>query len=378
MDWDTKFATIVDETESTLMRIRESIEFGRSLKLPDSINEAKSKTITTSYGNKNIDLFRDFENDRRSASRQDIPALISLMQDRIDTQNKTIDHLSKNLLKLEEDRDTQQRQMRNFREELSIVRERLSERGVDLQTEHKFEQWKRELASQIQMLQGRMSLMSHSTNDSPLSSSIHRDFIDLKRHVNDELRSLRNEIDTLKARLSACEVHVGDAFTDKRFADRSLDRLERKVENGNMPKICTDDMTIRDLAESQSYTKRTLNRLQDEQNFDKHQINLLKKDVRINPESISPSILTRKKHVSKNEADINELDLDETDDTLDTDFEITDTADLIDCTTTFNEFNESKLDESKFKLGDDITLNDLDTTDFNLTTDIDLSMTLSQ
>ncbi|CAD5112726.1 DgyrCDS1943 [Dimorphilus gyrociliatus] len=242
MDWDTKFATIVDETESTLMRIRESIEFGRSLKLPDSINEAKSKTITTSYGNKNIDLFRDFENDRRSASRQDIPALISLMQDRIDTQNKTIDHLSKNLLKLEEDRDTQQRQMRNFREELSIVRERLSERGVDLQTEHKFEQWKRELASQIQMLQGRMSLMSHSTNDSPLSSSIHRDFIDLKRHVNDELRSLRNEIDTLKARLSACEVHVGDAFTDKRFADRSLDRLERKVENGNMPKICTDDM----------------------------------------------------------------------------------------------------------------------------------------
>lgn len=59
-----------------------------------------------------------------------------------------------------------------FTDELAMLKSRVTEKGVDLQTERKLELWKQEMMAEMQMLQHQIN-MQKSHKEESFSSSFH-------------------------------------------------------------------------------------------------------------------------------------------------------------------------------------------------------------
>ncbi|XP_032219829.1 myosin-J heavy chain isoform X2 [Nematostella vectensis] len=267
MDWEDKFSSIVKETESNLARVRDRLGSSRT-KLPvssayntspyrESSSLKPSSRLSTSMDNlrprstmfssttrsslsptkTRLDAYRSTSPVKTSSvlsgqpSSRDSPALLNVLFERLEQQAEALDSLSGTVKRLEKDKNNQAGTISKLQDEVSRLNDRLREQGVDMETERKLEQFKREMYGHLEMMTSRSRL--HRSEDSsfgdPNPTSIARELNESKRLLQEDCDSVRREVDHLKARIAKVELEMHSSLGDGKDALRRLDRLDRTI-----------------------------------------------------------------------------------------------------------------------------------------------------
>lgn len=75
-------------------------------------------------------------------------------------------HLSDTVRGLEKERETHAVEIKRMRDEINRLNERLREKGVDIETERKLEQFKQDVYSQLEFVQSQSKLRQSASENS--------------------------------------------------------------------------------------------------------------------------------------------------------------------------------------------------------------------
>ncbi|XP_013414443.1 uncharacterized protein LOC106176555 [Lingula anatina] len=285
MDWNSKFSNIVRETEESLSRVKQRLGSARAttssaLAIQSPTFSPTVNAHTESYRNtreaesprvrfRPSTWSRDADVGSRIAPLDQSPAVVLLLQDKIEEQGRTIEHLTRTVKRLEQERNQNKQELTALRDDMSHLNSRISEKGIDLNTERKIEQWRRDMSTEIQVLQSQLQIYrtaddSQRFTEGQLASLI-REVHDSKRYVQEECETLRRAVENLKTRMVKMELEMTALQADNKELNRRHDRL---------------DMTIRDVSDHQLTQSRSLNRSLDEKDYDKIQLAELRTTIR--------------------------------------------------------------------------------------------------
>lgn len=160
---------------------------------------------------------------------------------------------------LEKERETQAAEINKMKEQINGLNERLRERGVDIETERKLEQFKRDVYSQLEFVQSQTKLTQTASGNSHRSDPAVIN--EARRIIQDETESLQRDIEYLKTRLSKMEIELHTNLGDSRDVLRKQERLDRVLSS---------------LSENQRSQSRSLSSIVDERQSDSYEIRQLK------------------------------------------------------------------------------------------------------
>ncbi|XP_072025408.1 uncharacterized protein [Amphiura filiformis] len=272
-EWERNLTSIVKETETNLARVRERLDgteyksFASGLSTHPMSNGGKSlsthpmsngglkystptKPLPSSTsgitglmydtyqpsGYQGIRTHSAMQEDYRGTDTvsDHSPALVAMLSQKVDTQNKLIEDLVRQVKSLERDREQTSTRLRNMEREMMAVSRRLEESGVHLETERKMERTQQELRMHMNEIENQVRLQKHSgVSESVYSddvlTSMTRELHDFKRQTHEECDSLHREVESLRTRMVKTEVEVSGQQADSREVNRRLDRLDRTV-----------------------------------------------------------------------------------------------------------------------------------------------------
>ncbi|XP_035699520.1 spindle assembly abnormal protein 6-like isoform X1 [Branchiostoma floridae] len=250
VDWENKFSSIVRETEANLAKVQERLNAARtptgsSLEYPghgDSFRPSR-EPITSTPKPRTV-RFSDSSNlstdplhisTKENIDSGHAPAMWTLLSEKLEMQSKVIETLKRTVENLERDRDQQKSRVKDLENDLRVVNDRLSERGVDLQTEMKMERWRREVAAEVQTLQGELQNVRRARDGERYGSdgvsALSRELHESKRFLQEECESLRREIEGMKTRIVKQEVDLATQISQTRDISRRQDHLDKTVKS---------------------------------------------------------------------------------------------------------------------------------------------------
>lgn len=279
MDWENKFSSIVRETETNLARVRDRLGSSNKTKAfggssgnhyggssspaytPGNLRSQISRTQSTVAWDKHSPV-KTVGKTTSIPSSQASPALVNALFERVEEQAELVSRLSNTVMGLEKEKETQAVEIKRMKEEINRLNERLRERGVDIETERKMEQFKRDVSSQLEFVQSqtklRQSASENSYRNDPAVVS------EARRIIEDETESLQRDIEHLKTRLGKMEIELHSTLGDSRDILRKQERLDRVLSS---------------LSENQRSQSRSLSSIVDERQSDSYEIRQLKHQV---------------------------------------------------------------------------------------------------
>ena len=252
MDWQFKFSSIAQETESNLARVKNRLESS-----PRSYAAVTPKVITNGTVVGASPSMHNSHGDYLPLEQS--PGVISLLQDRMDDQARAIENLMRTVSQLQGEREQDQRVIQELRGELQTISNRLVEKGVSLHTERKLEQWQHQVSSDMQMLHNQLDVYKGRRDDGSMIS-LTNELYENRRQMRDECEGFRRELDAIKGRIVRIELQMTSLDGDKHEMLRSQERLNR---------------TMRDALDIHHVTSQDLNRTKDSINLDKHNLSEL-------------------------------------------------------------------------------------------------------
>lgn len=287
MDWEDRFSSIVRETEANLAKAKHRLGAPRPSRSSSSTgaygaysslspdNDFSGASLLSSTPKVRFGSTYSKEEElpvpstRGHHSLEQSPAVILLLEDKLEQQSRLIELLQKSLKKLQNEKEENQKQMKAMKDDLSMLKERVLEKGIDFNTEKKIEQWKRDMTMEMSLLESRFQVYKTGDDNRGITesqiASVIREAHDIKRFVQEECESLRRELESTKTRLVKLELDMHGVVSDNKDVIRRHDRLERNV---------------RDVADSQLTHSRNLNRTLDEREQEKLHINELRATIR--------------------------------------------------------------------------------------------------
>lgn len=275
MEWESKFSSIVRETETNLAKVRDRLNASNKTKALGSSrgnHYGGSSTSLHTVGNLRSQTSRPSTvawDKLRSPktvgmttnipSGQASPALVNALFERVEEQGELVNYLNKTVMQLEKERETHAGEIKRMKEEINKLSERLRERGVDMETERKLEQFKRDVYSQLEFVESQTKLRHNEGENSLRSDSAVIN--EMRRIIEDETESIQRSIEHLKTKLSKMELEIHSTITDSREVLRKQDRLDRLLSS---------------LSENQRTQSRSLSSVVDERQSDAHEIQELK------------------------------------------------------------------------------------------------------
>lgn len=278
MEWENKFSSIVRETETNLARVRDRLgssnktkafgrssgnDFGGSISPVYAPGNLRSQTTRNPHKptvawDKHSPV-KTVGTATSVPSSQASPALVNALFERVEEQAELVSRLSNTVRELEKERETQATDIKRMKEEISRLNERLREKGVDIETERKLEQFKREVYSQLEFVLsqtklGRSSLENSHRSDPAIIN-------EARRIIEDETESLQRDVEHLKTKLGKMEIEVHSTLSDSRDVLRKQERLDRVLSS---------------LSENQRSQSRSLSSVVDERQSDSYEIRQLK------------------------------------------------------------------------------------------------------
>lgn len=275
MEWENKFSSIVRETETNLARVRDRLgssnktkgfgrssgnHYGGSLSpafTPGNLRSQTARPPAVAW-DKQIPV-KTVGMATSVSSSQASPALVNALFERVEEQAELVSRLSNTVMGLEKERETQAAEINKMKEQINRLNERLRERGVDIETERKLEQFKRDVYSQLEFVQSQTKLTQSASENSH-----HSDpgvINEARRIIQDETESLQRDIEYLKTRLSKMEIELHTNLGDSRDVLRKQERLDRVLSS---------------LSENQCSQSRSLSSIVDERQSDSYEIRQLK------------------------------------------------------------------------------------------------------
>ncbi|XP_071799855.1 uncharacterized protein [Asterias amurensis] len=261
-DWEHNFSSIVKETESNLAKVRQRLDVPRyqprvatnnhthtsfSSK-PSTLprNYVTSPTFATnglsSYSNwrsqphqkyQSLYSSQTSEGDSIPSTSTESPAMVAMLTEKIENQDKTIHALSRQVETMEREKDRTQTHLRRVDQELSSLSNRLQEGGVHLETERKVEGWKREVTLQLGDLQSQVIGQRRNATEGGYSddvlNSLTREVHDFKRQMQEDLSVCRRELESLNSRLMRHEIDIANQQADGKDYSRRIDHLDRTL-----------------------------------------------------------------------------------------------------------------------------------------------------
>ncbi|XP_002740990.1 uncharacterized protein LOC100369202 [Saccoglossus kowalevskii] len=240
-DWESKFSSIVRETEANLAKVRQRLGSSRSSIYDNSFRSYSPKrNISGTYGVSHSSPTSSYpttsspeKTNLHTESADPSPALIAILNEKIEQQGKLIDNLSKEVQLLEKERDGMRNRMERYEDQLRALDRRLSEKGIDLQTERKIELWRREMKTELYEIQSKMHSQRASADmyGDDMVSAISRELRESKTLLQEECDSLRRDIESIKTKLLNQEVDIASQLADTKNVSRKVERLGRNVNN---------------------------------------------------------------------------------------------------------------------------------------------------
>ncbi|KAM7443145.1 hypothetical protein ABFA07_008085 [Porites harrisoni] len=274
MEWESKFSSIVRETETNLARVRDRLgsssttkesgrsrgnHFGASIS-PGNLRSQTSRSphISAMAWDK-LSPVKTVGMATSVPSSQASPALVNALFERVEEQAELVSHLSDTVRGLEKERETHAAEIKRMRDEINRLNERLREKGVDIETERKLEQFKRDVYSQLEFVQSQSKLRQSTSENSHRSdpSVIN----EARRIIEDETESLQRDIEHLKTKMGKLEIELHSSLSDSRDVLRKQERLDRVLSS---------------LSENQRSQSRSLSSIVDEKQSDSYEIRQLK------------------------------------------------------------------------------------------------------
>ncbi|XP_074642325.1 uncharacterized protein LOC141899741 isoform X2 [Tubulanus polymorphus] len=269
MSWEDRFSSVVRETESNINRIKSRLGSARfqsqsALTMGDSAfkpysNSFSAVGVTPFTSSPNFSAFKPTptaivpsgfgavngteppmtaQQTQYGLSSVDNGLLMAL-SDRIDCQNQEIENLQRSLRRVENERDQNSREMDMLRDEMRSINRRLTERGVDMETDKKLDRWKRETDTELNRLQTQLTRYRHLEDEKYTSenqfSSMTREIQDMKRYAKEECDGLRRELETMKSRLVRVELELASIATDNKDLSRRNERIEKSIREITFP-----------------------------------------------------------------------------------------------------------------------------------------------
>ncbi|KAL9951935.1 hypothetical protein ACROYT_G044691 [Oculina patagonica] len=274
MEWENKFSSIVRETETNLARVRDrlgsssktkafhprssGIHHGGNLRSQAARSPYKG-TVAWDLPSSKHSPIKTVGMATSAPSSQASPALVNALFERVEEQAEVVSQLCDTVKKLEKERDIQATDIKKMKDEISRLNERLREKGVDIETERKLEQFKRDVYSQLEFVQSQAKLRQSAGESSGRSDSAVVN--EARRIVEDETESLQRDIEHLKTKLGKMEMELHSTLAESRDVFRKQDRLDRALSS---------------LSENQRSQSRSLSSIVDERQSDAYDIRQLK------------------------------------------------------------------------------------------------------
>ncbi|OWF42135.1 uncharacterized protein LOC110461562 [Mizuhopecten yessoensis] len=162
------------------------------------------------------------------------PMFTQSLQEKLDQQNKLIDQLMQMVHKLESERNNYGEQIRDIRGEIQSLGGRMYDKNSDNSIERRMEQVKREMLSEIHVLQNQVQVYRNK-GDNPVSdiqvNSLSRDMQDMKHTLRDEMETVKRDVEVLKSRLMKIELDMSGIYSDRKDIERRQDRIDRTVQD---------------------------------------------------------------------------------------------------------------------------------------------------
>ncbi|XP_041358671.1 RNA polymerase II subunit 5-mediating protein homolog [Gigantopelta aegis] len=221
MDWERDVNSIVRETEENLIKIREKIN-GKS-----TLQESDKYNVHTYLSPWERSFSKDYMPERRLNNHtQTVSPTILVdpgylgsahpdtvhLQEKLETQNKTIEHLNELVKYLECERE----QFIGQIEELTAAVKELKRSSVEKQSSFQMNEqisgMKREVAREMEILKNQLIMFKanslHLPHSGTTSHGVSREVRDIHCILQEELHFLRRDLDFLKSRIGSLENNV--------------------------------------------------------------------------------------------------------------------------------------------------------------------------
>ncbi|XP_060078793.1 myosin heavy chain, clone 203-like [Ylistrum balloti] len=166
------------------------------------------------------------------------PMFTQSLQEKLDQQNKLIDQLMQMVHKLESERNNYGEQIRDIRGEIQSLGGKMYDKNSDNTMERRMEQVKREMLSEIHVLQNQVQ-MYRNKGDNQVSdiqvNTISRDMMDMKHTLREEMETVRRDVEVLKSRLMKIELDMSDIYSNRKDIERRQDRIDQTVQDLSSP-----------------------------------------------------------------------------------------------------------------------------------------------
>ncbi|XP_033738780.1 myosin heavy chain, clone 203-like [Pecten maximus] len=162
------------------------------------------------------------------------PMFTQSLQEKLDQQNKLIDQLMQMVHKLESERNNYGEQIRDIRGEIKSLGGKMYDKNSDNTMERRMEQVKREMLSEIHVLQNQVQMYKNKgDNSSPdiQVTSLSRDMQDMKHTLREEMETVRRDVEVLKSRLMKIELDMSDIYSNRKDIERRQDRIDKTMQD---------------------------------------------------------------------------------------------------------------------------------------------------
>ncbi|XP_051952425.1 cingulin [Xyrauchen texanus] len=218
MNWDHHLSSIISEADGSVAKMREHLTtHGRSSRGKEDLYPVREVMAG--------DDLKPSSSLSTAVQWSDLTAI----QTQLHQQSQAIETLTQSLRLLERERDAQQRQIQTLQEEQRRLKDRLEERERDAERrtlspapDRRVEQWKREMARELNSLRGQINRATTlETQEESFSSKLHRE----------ELEKFRREVDILKNKLMQQEEDTFQLQSESRETRRQYERNSKTLES---------------------------------------------------------------------------------------------------------------------------------------------------
>lgn len=166
------------------------------------------------------------------------PMFTQSLQEKLDQQNKLIDQLMQMVHKLESERNNYGEQIRDIRGEIKSLGGKMYDKNSDNTMERRMEQVKREMLSEIHVLQNQVQMYRNKGDNSVPDiqvTTLSRDMQDMKHTLREEMDTVRRDVEVLKSRLMKIEMDMSDVYSNRKDIERRQDRIDRTMHDLSSP-----------------------------------------------------------------------------------------------------------------------------------------------
>lgn len=258
MDWETKFQTLVKQTESNLDRAKRRLNHTSSLSqsfhsvaepLDNTYLSTRSlrshntlgtlpPTTQLSFGKEPYDTTFGSEanyHTYRESNLEHSTSVLNLLLEKMDFQRKEMASQQREILELKEERLLMNRQMQQLQDDLR--RQGSKSGGLHNQQLEQQDTWRRNIQAQVNALQQHSSWQQQHRVDSGGQNlqlnALVQELLDLKRHLLAEYAELRQSLDEVRFRVAGLEgdLNYGASLNDS--LKKRQDTLDGFMRNYN-------------------------------------------------------------------------------------------------------------------------------------------------